>query len=649
MQNDYQEALQHTLSLLKQEWAADLALYKTKFLSSSIAEKKEAGICWYPVQVRTSSFTLADRVLIEVERFDQLEHDFQSGKSVSVFTFAPQGAKGNVSLNGVINYVRKDKMAITLNVDELPQWLLHEKIGVDLLFDEASYRHMESAMRRVIKAKGDRTAELKEVLLGTRAARFSQQVTLIAPNRPLNPSQESACQLIQQAEDVALVHGPPGTGKTSTLVQAILTASYTYPQVLVCAPSNAAVDLLTERLGEVGLEVLRLGHPARIDAPILASTLDARIAAHDSYKELKLLRKKAEALRKQAGKYKRNFGAAERAARNHALQEARMLKENARHLEDYIHYDVFQRAQVITCTLVGAASAQLDGHRFPLVFIDEAAQGLEPATWIPLLRADRVVMAGDHCQLPPTIKSFEAGRAGLSQTLFEKVILRQAEAAVMLEVQYRMPEVIMRFSAQTFYEGKLQAAPITDTHRLHPDEPILEFIDTAGTGFLEHKEKDSLSTLNEREAVALLRYLEQCVKRLGIGHMKQEGWNIGLIAPYSAQVRALRQHIFETFQFPNLKAFSELLTVNSIDGFQGQERDIMAISLVRANETGEMGFLSDTRRMNVALTRAKRKLIVMGDSATLSHHPFYADFIDYVDRYGTYSSIYTLPELLEGL
>ncbi|MCL6260379.1 AAA domain-containing protein [Aquiflexum sp. TKW24L] len=632
-----QEELKNSLKLLKQEWEEDLIQYKKKFLYTSISDKKEEGVCWYPVQLKRSKIGFGERLIIELERFDMgTPHVFQSGKSVSIFS--NQAQFQNQRINGVINQVKKDIMIVTLQAEDVPEWMHQGKLGVDLLFDEASYREMESALKAVIKSEKGRLGELKEVLLGEKVPDLNPIVSKKVDQ--LNSSQNEALNIVSASKDVAIIHGPPGTGKTTTLVASIVQALEGHKQVLVCAPSNSAVDYLVEKLLELNVKTLRIGHPARVEDHILSQTLDAKIALHDSYKDLKRLKKSADDYRKLGQKHKRTFGPEERMQRRRMFDEANRCKDEAESLQDYIMYDIFQDTQVVACTLVGAANSALKGMSFPIVFIDEAAQGLEAATWIPIQKAAKVVMAGDHCQLPPTIKSYEAAKNGLSETLFEKVIKRKPEASKMLSLQYRMPQLIMGFSSKYFYHSGLRAAENTLQHFLTPDEPVLEFIDTAGSGFTEQQEEESLSTFNLEEARFSLRYLENLLKRTGIAEIKTKQWNIGLIAPYRAQVRRFNELVFESYEFPNLRSFSELLTIDSIDGFQGQERDIIVISLVRSNAKGEIGFLADTRRMNVALTRAKRKLIVVGDSATLSIHPFYNSFFDYIDANGCYKSVY---------
>ena len=638
-----QEELKFSLQLLKREWQEDLQQYKKKFLSSSIADKKKQGVCWYPVRLISSKNAFGDRVVIELERHDTIHpHLFQSGKSVSVFSNNELYHSQDVRVNGVINVVRKGKMILTLQSDEIPEWISDGKIGVDLLFDEASYREMEFALLNVIKTEKGRLGELKEILLGAREAGFSSSHYENSPS--LNSIQNQALELVAMAKDIAIIHGPPGTGKTTTLIASICQSLQSFPQIMVCAPSNAAVDLLVERLIDQQISTLRLGHPARVDDKILAQTLDAQIAQHESYRDLKKLLKSADEYKQLGRKYKRNFGHEERLQRNRLLAEAGRIKQDAETLRDYILDDVFHKTQVIACTLVGASNQALKGMRFPVVYIDEAAQGLEAATWIPIMKADKVVMAGDHCQLPPTIKSYEAEQNGLSETLFEKVISRQPLVSKMLLLQYRMPKVIMGFSSKMFYNNALEAAENTLSHYVLENEPVLEFIDTAGSGFWEHMEPDSMSKLNLEEAKFALKYLENLLLKIRITQIKDQSWNIGLISPYKAQVRKLQELIFDDFQYPELRTLGDLLDVDSIDGFQGQERDIIMISLVRSNSSGEIGFLADTRRMNVAMTRAKRKLIVIGDSATLGGHPFYNAFFEYIDQFQGYKSVFEYME-----
>ncbi len=635
-----QEELKHTLQLLKKEWAEDLQQYQKKIQSTSLVDRKKEGVCWYPVNMKKKKFGFGERLIVEVERTeDQGSHGFQSGKSVSLFSNAHEGKFNRI--NGVVNFVRKNTMVITLSGNSWPEWFQDGKLGVDLLFDEASYREMEFALKAVMKSSQGRLGQLRDVLLGEFEAADEDWTPVDLP--ALNSSQSLAVNGVMAAQDVGVIHGPPGTGKTTTLVAAVQLALENHSQVMVCAPSNAAVDLLVEKLLNEGVTTLRIGHPARVDDQILSQTLDAKVAQHGSYKDLKKMRKSAEEYKKLGKKYKRHFGPEERAQRKRLMGEASRVKEAADHLENYILYDVFQQSKVVASTLVGANNPALKGLQFPVVFIDEAGQGMEPATWIPVMKGEKIIMAGDHCQLPPTIKSFEAAKEGLSETLFEKAIKRQKKMSWMLTLQYRMPQMVMAFSNDYFYQGQLEAAPNTAHHYLAPEEPVMEFIDTAGSGFGEHVEKDSLSKLNFEEARFSLGVLEKLIKRVGVENFLENSYNVGIISPYKAQVKQLNEMVGEG-EFPTVKKLEDLLTIDTVDGFQGQERDLILISLVRSNDKGEIGFLSDSRRMNVALTRAKRKLIVVGDSATLGNHPFYKAFLQYAENQNIYRSVYEYME-----
>lgn len=649
------EQLYKTLDLLRVERQADLEQYRQKVLLVPLHRKTKEGKCWYPVSLKRDYIGMGERLIIEIERTQHLDqpHVFQSGKVVSIFSNA-SGTPEKHYTGGVINYVRDNTMVVTLNTDDLPDWIDQRLLGVDLMFDEMAYREMESALKSVIKASNSRVATLRDVLLGNKQASFNPETEIQNPENKngistsslqpltsrLNLSQLKALKKVLTAQDVANIHGPPGTGKTTTLVQAIALTVAEEKQVLVCAPSNAAVDLLVEKLTEQGLRVLRIGHPARVTEQSLSKTLDARIAMHEHYKELRILRKKMEQSRSMAFKYKKNFGYAEREQRKILMQEAKAMKADADVLEFYIINDLLNNSDVITCTLVGSANNNLRGRRYKTVFIDEAGQALEPACWIPILRAGRVVFAGDHCQLPPTVKSIEAAREGFSQTLFEKCIQRQPQTASMLQVQYRMHEDIMRFSSRYFYHDELIAHETVQRHaiQIEDGEGVLislapvEFIDTAGCGFTEAQDSETLSRYNEEEAQLLIRQLEKLIREIGT-----EDWvyTVGIITPYSAQVERLAK-LAETSE--EISILSRYVTINTVDAFQGQERDIIAISFVRSNEKSEVGFLSDIRRTNVAMTRARKKLIMVGDSATLGTHSFYLELLEYVQQKGFYRS-----------
>jgi ATP-dependent RNA/DNA helicase IGHMBP2 len=636
------EQLKKTFELIKLERQADLDYYRQKVLLRSLQQRTKEGTTWYPVRLKRDYIGTGERLIVEIERTTHLDqpHAFQSGKLVSMFSNAT-GKPEKDHVNGVINYVRDNTMVITLNADELPEWIESTLLGVDVMFDEMSYREMEFALKEVINAEDGRIAELREILLGNGKASYS--VADEMPQDPLlNESQRDALRKIISTQDVGFIHGPPGTGKTTTLVRAITHILIKEKQVLVCAPSNAAVDLLADKLSEEGHSVLRIGHPARVTEQSLSKTLDARIAEHESYRELRILRKKMEQVRSAALKYRRNFGYAERQQRKLLLQESRALKADADMLEFYIVNDLLQTMQVICSTLVGSSHPVLRGKKFLTAFIDEAAQALEPACWIPLLRTGRVIFAGDHHQLPPTIKSIEAARMGLAQTLFEKGVHRHPEMAAMLKLQYRMNQDIMRFSSRYFYNDELIADDSVKSWLLNINEPPIDFIDTAGCGYHEGQDPETLSRFNIDEARLLIAQVETLVERIGRESWLEQKISMGIITPYRAQVDSLNKLADSS---GILDPLSHLITINTVDAFQGQERDVIAISFVRSNEKSEVGFLGDIRRTNVAMTRARKKLIMIGDSATLGSHPFYNELLDYVQNQGFYKSAFEINTL----
>jgi ATP-dependent RNA/DNA helicase IGHMBP2 len=632
--------LNQTSELLKLERNADLEQYRQKVLLRSLKDRTKEGSTWYPVTLKRDYIGTGERPVIEVERTNHLDqpHSFQSGKLVSVFSNA-SGKSENEHVNGVINYVRDNIMVVTLNADEAPDWIEDGMLGVDVMFDEMTYREMEFALREVIKAEDNRTARFKQLLLGTEQADFNAKRFDITGLNILNDSQIEALNKMLKAKDVAFIHGPPGTGKTTTLVQVIKFTIKQEKQVLVTAPSNAAIDLLVDKLSEQGLNVLRIGHPARVTEQSLSKTLDARIAAHPNYQELRALRKKMEQVRATAMKFKKNFGWEQKQERRLLMQEAKALKADADMLEFYITNDLLQNSEAICCTLVGSSHPILRGKKFKTAFIDEAGQALEPACWIPLLRTERAIFAGDHQQLPPTIKSNEAAQKGLAKTLFEKGIAKQPHCVSMLDVQYRMNEFIMRFSSEVFYKNKLIAHESVKHGLLRPHQMPVEFIDTAGCGYNEKQDPETLSRSNEEEAQLLIQQIEMLVEDIGAGAWNEEQITMAIITPYRAQVDYLKK-LSEAS--PALAPVSALISINTVDAFQGQERDVVAISFVRSNDKGEVGFLGDIRRTNVAMTRAKKKLIMIGDSATLGAHDFYLNLLDYVQKENFYKSAFEI-------
>lgn len=625
-------------SLLQLEQEEDLKAFKRLTESSSVAERRTNGLSWYPIAIKGSEMGRGDYLTVEVERTSSLDtpHQFRFGMPAALFSqHHPEDRT-----EGIISFISGNRLKITLKTDELPQWSGAGKLGIDLLFDNNSYDEMRKAIRLASTAdeKSESLALIK-ILTGEKKLSFRTDIEQLIDTK-LNSSQQQAVHKILAANELAIVHGPPGTGKTTTLVQAIKALnSQDGQQILVVAPSNTAVDLLTEKLANEGLNVLRIGNPARVSDQLMALTFDSKMAEHKDMKQIKALKKQANVYKSMAHQYKRNFGKAEKDQRKQLFEEAYQILKEVEKTEKYISDQVLGDAQVITATLVGSNHFTLRNLRFHTVVIDEAGQALEPACWIPLMKAQKVVFAGDHCQLPPTIKSAEAAKGGLSATLFEKCVALHPDAVLLLEEQYRMNSAIMAYPSSVFYHNKLKAHPTVADHLLYADDAPVTFIDTAGCGFDE--KLDGTSTTNPEEAVFLLKHLTQTVNTLQSHYASEDFPSIAVISPYKQQVQILKDLLQHT---PELLALTSKLTVNTIDSFQGQEREMVYISLTRSNDEGIIGFLSDIRRMNVAMTRARKKLVVIGDSATLSRLPFYNDFINYAEQINAYQSAWEFIE-----
>lgn len=625
------------LELLKTERAADRQSYQEMTANTTMAEKRANGLTWYPIAIKGSEMGRGDYLIVEVERTTHTDIPHQLRFGSSAVLFSNHDAQHD-RLEGTISYQSGNRLKITLQTDELPEWASNGKLGIDLLFDENSYEEMQQALKQA--AMLYEKTPLIQILTGDRKPTSETPAVPYVNNR-LNISQQAAVNNILSANDLAIVHGPPGTGKTTTLVQAIKAIwQQTEKQILVVAPSNTAVDLLSEKLSDEGLNVLRVGNPARVSERLMSLTLDARVAAHTDLKELKRLRKQANEFRDMAHKYKRNFGKAEREQRKALFAEARRIMQQVSNSEQYIMKDVISRAQVITATLVGSNHYTVRELEYHTVVIDEAGQALEPACWIPILKAQKVILAGDHQQLPPTIKSEEAARNGLATTLLEKNVLHHPETVTLLEEQYRMHETIMGYSAKVFYENKLKAHQSVAQQLLFDADVPLSFIDTAGCGFEE--KLDGTSTSNPEEAAFLIKHLTQLAISLGVQYKAKDFPSIAVISPYKQQVITLKELLEHA---PELQPYRDKIAVNTIDSFQGQERDVVYISLTRSNTDNKIGFLSDIRRMNVAMTRARKKLIVIGDSSTLSAFDFYAGFISYAEEQQAYLSAWEFMDI----
>lgn len=628
------------LGLLKTEREEDFQQYRQLTEKSSVSERRANGLTWYPLAIRGSEMSRGEYLSVELERttHQDISHQFRFGMP-AVF-FSNHDSK-NDRVEGMITHQNGNRLKITLRTDELPEWTRDGKLGIDLLFDDNSYEEMQSALKQAAtlqeKNTNDDTTRLIQILTAEKKSTF-QDSSVFPMAESLNSFQQSAVQKILNANELAIVHGPPGTGKTTTLIQAIKALIKRDNQkILVVAPSNTAVDLLSEKLLEEGLNVLRVGNPTRVTERLLSLTLDSRMANHPQVKEAKRLRKQAQEYKNMAHKYKRSFGKSERDQRKLLFDEAHKIMKEVGNIEQYIIDDVLAKTQVVTATLVGANHYTVRDLRYHTVVIDEAGQALEPACWIPILKAQKVILAGDHCQLPPTIKSDTAAKDGLGTTLLEKCVAHHPETVTMLEEQYRMNMQIMGYSSQVFYQNRLQAHTSVANWRVFAGDKPLLFIDTAGCGFDEKLE--GTSSTNPEEATLLFKHLVQLAAEWQ-AHTKDNRFpSIGIISPYKQQIQVLAEQLTSVTE---LQPYLSSIAINTVDSFQGQERDVIYISMTRSNAEGNIGFLADIRRMNVAMTRARKKLVVVGDSATLAHLPFYADFISYTENIDAYQSAWEL-------
>ena len=647
------QALLQQRTLLQLEYYTEKEAFRKLTEQMGLQRKVKRGDAWFPLQVGKSFYNSLNQTAIEVFRTsDQdIEHNFEFGRPVMFFTL--RSSLKYFSFTGTVSYVDGDRMVITVP-DSAPLLELQQStdpIGVQLSFDETSYKLMFEALDRVMKAKNNRLAYLRDLFYShQKAGRFSFEPMKFPW---LNPTQERAVNEVLWAKDVAIVHGPPGTGKTTTLVEAINETLMRESQVLVCAQSNMAVDWISEKLVDRGINVLRIGNPTRVNDKMLGFTYERRFESHADYPQLWAIRKAIRELRKNRKKGSENYH-----------QKMDRLKSRATEIELRINAELFGEARVIACTLVGSAHHLLEGMKFGTLFIDEAAQALEAACWIPMKRASRVILAGDHCQLPPTVKSIAALRAGLGKTLMERIAENKPEVVTLLKIQYRMNDEIMRFSSDWFYGGKVESAPqIKYRSVLDYDHPIT-WIDTgeeseerrvkseefnsssddASEGS-EEQENSSLFThhsslykeqfvgesfgrINKAEAELTLLTLAEYFTKIGKQRVLEERIDVGIISPYRAQVQYLKK-LIKKYEF--FKPYRRLISVNTVDGFQGQERDVILISLVRSNDEGQIGFLKDLRRMNVAMTRARMKLIILGNKDTMTKHTFYKKLWEYVE------------------
>ena len=626
--------IQQQRLLLQLEYETEKEAYRQQTETIGIGRKVKRGDAWWPLRIGKSYYNSLNQLAVEVFRTtdEDIEHNFEFGRPVVFFTFSEEDAKkAKISyfrFTGIVSYVDGDRMVVTVPDNaRLIDLQGGAPVGVQLSFDETSYRLMMEALDRVLRGKG-RLGYLRDLFY---SKSLKPETFVFQPMHfpYLNATQEQAVNQVLRAKDVAIVHGPPGTGKTTTLVEAIHETLMRESQVLVCAQSNMAVDWISEKLVDRGINVLRIGNPTRVNDKMLSFTYERRFEAHPDYPQLWALRKAIRDLRSHRKRGDEKYH-----------QRLDSLKSRATELEIRINSELFGGARVIASTLVGSANRLLDGQKFGTLFIDEAAQSLEAACWIPMRRVSRVILAGDHCQLPPTVKSIAALKAGLGKTLMERIVETHPEAVTLLKMQYRMNEEIMRFSSNYFYDGQVESAPEVRFRSILDLDTPMEWVDTSeyseladqeGADELSFKEEfvgESFGRINKAEGLLTLHVLQQYFERIGKQRLLDERIDVGIISPYRAQVQYLRRLLMKREYF---KPFRRQVSINTVDGFQGQERDIIVISLVRSNDEGQIGFLRDLRRMNVAITRARMKVIILGNRQTLTRHPFYRQLWQYVE------------------
>ena len=611
------QALQQQRLLLQLEYQTEKDAFQQQTSQTGIERKVKRGDAWWPVRFSRSYYNSLNQLAVEVVHTadTDIEHNFEFGRPVAFFEGAHEPSIHYLRPTGIVSYVDGDRMVITVpDNTSIIDLQSVEGLGVQLSFDETSYKLMMEALDRTIRGKG-RLGELRDLFY----SRQKPETFVFQPMRfsYLNPTQEEAVNMVLRAKDVAIVHGPPGTGKTTTLVEAIRETLMRESQVLVCAQSNMAVDWISEKLVDRGINVLRIGNPTRVNDKMLSFTYERRFEGHPDYPHLWAIRKAIHDLRSHRKRGDEKYH-----------QKLESLKSRATELEIHINNELFGEARVIASTLVGAANRLLDGQKFGTLFIDEAAQALEAACWIPIRRVSRVILAGDHCQLPPTVKSIAALKAGLGKTLMERIVENHPEAVTLLKIQYRMNDDIMRFSSDYFYGGQVESAPEVKYRGILDLDTPMEWIPTSCPSHSEGAE-GGFSLSNPAEAEMTLDTLQHYFERIGKQRLLDERIDVGIISPYRAQVQFLRRLLMKREFF---KPFRRLISVNTVDGFQGQERDIIVISLVRSNDEGQIGFLRDLRRMNVAITRARMKLIILGDKETMTRHPFYRRLWQYIQQ-----------------
>lgn len=570
---------------------------------------KAEGLALHPIVVTRKNFGYADYPEIGFRlRFPADTNQFRDGAAIECFCAGEEPVKGIlINLDGKVGELR-------LFAPDFPDWIEDDNAGIKLAPDQRTTTIMKTVLNRLENNKT--LYPLFEQLHGGafhHNVNGVNEVELAFINQQLNESQQQSVAAILRNKTITIVHGPPGTGKTTTLIEAIIQLVKTGEKVLVSAPSNAAVDNIAKGLIRKSLQVLRVGNTSKVDEEIFSHTPEGKLTHARQQKEIKELKKRAEEFRRMAVKYKRSFGKAEREQRNLLFKEVKNIRNEIKKLQAYNENKLYSNASVILGTPIGLYDAGISHILFQTLVIDEAGQCIEPLAWCIFPLASKYVLAGDHLQLPPTVLSHQAVLLGLNKSILE-VCVEAVSNTFLLDTQYRMRKAIAGFSGDYFYKGLLQTAAHLSNVGVH-----ISFIDTAGSGYNEVQGSNGMSLQNEGELMIVQKLLETESLDPSI---------TAFISPYSGQVAAAKD------------VLPKQMRISTIDSFQGQEKEIIILSLVRSNDEGDIGFLKDYRRMNVAITRAKEQLFVIGDSATIGADPFYNAFLTYIEKNGNYRTVW---------
>lgn len=582
----------------------------------SLKELKAQGYVLQPIRITRKSYGFADYPEFEFRLpYPADSSQFRNGCSIHFMT------NDEKAISGTLLYLEANRGEVRLYAPDFPDWIEEKYLAIQLLADQRTNEIQQKALKFVQEHK--KYASLFQQLHqpANSSSKETPFLKLIFQNQQLNKSQQKAIIACFSSDEVEVIHGPPGTGKTTTLVELIFQFIHAGKRILVSAPSNTAVDNIGLKLAQLNLDFLRVGNNVKVHDELIPYTISGKIEGSNLKQTIKKMRIQSEQLRKMANQYKRHFGKSERDQRRLLLQEVKSIRAEIKAIQTHFEEVAVSNTQVVLGTPIGIYDANFKVEEFDVLIMDEAGQCLEPLAWTIIPFAKKIILAGDPYQLPPTVISEEATAAGFSVSLLEALIQNQFSVHL-LDVQYRMPPVIAEFSNRYFYEGRLKSNQVADSNRNK-----LLFFDTAGADYFEQEEADSASLINQEELHFIRRLLNA-------NQFDIPSQDLVFITPYNGQLQQAKE----------LLSNLEIKRFSTIDSFQGQEADVVLLSLVRSNKNQQIGFLKDYRRMNVALTRAKKQLILIGDSATIGFDPFYQKLLDYVEEVQAYHSVFELVD-----